>query len=160
VARVNPLGVLMRRIGGESWFPPVAKWLMPLDAALQERTHGRIALMALAGLDSLVLTTTGRRSGQPRRVALLCVRSPEGYVVAGSNWGGPRHPAWSANLLAHPAAEIAVSGRTSPVTAVLATGTQRAQLWDLLAASWPPYHAYARRAGREIRVFLLSPAEN
>jgi deazaflavin-dependent oxidoreductase (nitroreductase family) len=155
---MNPLGALMRRIGGESWFPPVAKRLMPLDAALQQRTHGRLALMALAGLDSLVLTTTGRRTGLPRPVALLCVRSPDGYVVAASNWGGPAHPAWSANLIAHPAAEIAVSGKSSPVTAVLAGGVQRERLWDLLADYWPPYHAYARRTQREIRVFLLSPA--
>ncbi len=154
---MNPLGVLMRRIGGESWFPPVAKRLMPLDAALQQRTNGRFALMALAGLDSLVLTTTGRRTGLRRPVALLCVRSPEGFVVAASNWGGPKHPAWSGNLIARPAAEIAVSGKSSAVTAVLASGAERERLWDLLTEYWPPYHAYARRTPREIRVFLLSP---
>jgi deazaflavin-dependent oxidoreductase (nitroreductase family) len=155
---MNPLGVLLRRIGGESWFPPVAKRLMPLDAALQERSHGRFALMALAGLDSLVLTTTGRRTGLPRTVALLCVRSPDGFVVAASNWGGPKHPAWSANLIAQPAAEIAVSGKSAAVTAILATQADRERLWDLLTAYWPPYHAYARRTPREIRVFLLVPA--
>lgn len=154
---MTPLGVLLRWVGGQPWFPPVAKRLMPLDAALQHRTEGRLALMALAGLDSLVLTTTGRRTGRERKVALLCVDGPGGYVVAGSNWGGPRHPAWSANLLAHPSARIAVRGRVLPVTAKLATGAERERLWRLLVAAWPAYAAYQRRAGRQIRVFTLAP---
>lgn len=154
---MNPLGPLMRWVGGRPWFPPVAKRLMPLDAALQQRTDGRLALMALAGLDSLVLTTTGRRTGGQRRVALLCVDGPGGCVVAGSNWGGERHPAWSANLLAHPAARIAMRGRVVPVTAKLATGVQRDRLWELLVAAWPAYAAYQRRTDRKIRVFTLAP---
>lgn len=153
---MNPLRLVMRWAGAQTWFPPVAKRLMPLDATLQQRTDGRLALMALAGLDSLVLTTTGRRTGRQRKVALLCVDGPGGYVVAGSNWGGTRHPAWSANLLAHPSARIAVRGRVVPVTAKLATGVERERLWQLLVAAWPAYDAYQGRTDREIRVFTLA----
>jgi deazaflavin-dependent oxidoreductase (nitroreductase family) len=61
------------------------------------------------------------------------------------------------NLLAHPAARIAVRGRVVPVTAKLATGAERDRLWDQLVAAWPAYAAYQRRTDREIRVFTLAP---
>lgn len=139
------------------WFSRVAKWIVPVDTAVQRRTHGRIALTNVVGITALLLTTTGRRSGEQRTVSLLYVEGPDGHVVAGSNWGGPRHPAWSANLLAHPRATVTVGGRTEHVVGRLADGAERDRLWLLLSASWPAYDAYADRAGRDIRVFVLSP---
>jgi deazaflavin-dependent oxidoreductase (nitroreductase family) len=157
VADVNPLAALVKRLGSASWFPSVAKRLVPLDEAVQRRTNGRFGLLSLAGVDGLLLTTTGRRSGALRTVGLLYVPGPDGYVVAGSNYGGTTHPGWSANLLAQPVAEATVAGRTVQVTARLAEGAERARLWPLLTARWPAYDTYAGRAGRDIRVFTLVP---
>jgi deazaflavin-dependent oxidoreductase (nitroreductase family) len=153
---VNPLGVVARSLGGVSWFSRVAKWIVPVDTAVQRRTRGRVALTTVVGINALLLTTVGRRSGEPRTVSLLYVDGPEGYVVAGSNWGGPHHPAWSANLLADPTATVTVAGRTERVTSHLAEGAERAELWALLTARWPAYDAYADRSGRDIRVFVLT----
>jgi deazaflavin-dependent oxidoreductase (nitroreductase family) len=155
VLTVNPLGTLVRRLGSMSWFPAVTKRIVGLDGAVLRSTRGRFGLISLASVDGLLLTTTGRRSGERRTVPLLYVKVPDGYLVAGSNWGGEAHPAWSANLLADPAAMVTVDGRTLPVTARLAEGEERERLWPLLTRTWPAYNTYADRAGREIRVFTL-----
>ncbi|HEY0804444.1 MAG TPA: nitroreductase/quinone reductase family protein [Pseudonocardiaceae bacterium] len=155
---MNPLRPLARRLGRARWFARAGRWMVPVDAALQRRTNGRVGLLVAAGIDGLLLTTTGRRSGAPRSVPLLAVRVPDGYVIAGSNWGGPHHPAWSANLLANPSATVTLDGRTERVIARLAAGDERDRLWRLLTTTWPAYDNYADRAGRDIRVFLLTPA--
>jgi deazaflavin-dependent oxidoreductase (nitroreductase family) len=153
----NPLGVAIRRIGREPWFPRAFRWIVPLDTLVHKVSGGRFGLTALGGVQSLLLTTTGRRSGEPRTVALTCARYGGNWLVAGSNWGGEQHPAWSANLLANPAATVTTHGRSQSVTAHLAEGDEREQLWTILATHWPPYRAYATRAPREIRVFTLIP---
>jgi deazaflavin-dependent oxidoreductase (nitroreductase family) len=149
------LGTLVRRLGSASWFPAVSRRVVGLDGAVLRLTRGRFGLVSLASVDGLLLTTTGRKSGRQRTVPLLYVKIPEGYLVAGSNWGGAAHPAWSGNLLADPAATVTVGGRTRPVTARLAEGGERERLWPLLTRTWPAYHTYAGRAGRSIRVFTL-----
>ncbi len=154
----NPLGVAIRRVGREPWFPRAFGWIVPVDTLVHRMSGGRFGLTGLAGVNSLLLTTTGRRSGEPRTVALTCAPYQDDYLVAGSNWGGDRHPGWSANLLAEPAATITVHGRARPVRARLLAGPERERMWAVLAAHWPPYHAYAARADREIRVFLLERA--
>ena len=109
-------------------------------------------------MPSLILTTTGRRSGQPRRNPLLYVRDGDAFVVIGSNWGKNRQPAWSLNLLADPRATVTIGGRHLPVEARVATGAERERLWGLLLAEWPAYETYVERAGgRDIRVFRLAP---
>jgi deazaflavin-dependent oxidoreductase (nitroreductase family) len=151
----TPLSTLIRRVGRTSWFPRAFGWLVPVDTAVHRLSRGRFGLTALGGVDSLLLTATGARSGQPRTVALTCAPIERDFLVAGSNWGGARHPGWSANLLAHPEAEVTVRGRTFPVRARLLTGADRESAWAVLAAHWPPYDTYAARADREIRVFRL-----
>jgi deazaflavin-dependent oxidoreductase (nitroreductase family) len=109
-------------------------------------------------LPCLLLTVTGRRTGQARSVPLLY--SPHGgeFLVVGSNWGERRHPAWSANLLANPEATVQVRGQEVPVLARHVTGAERDKLWAELVLTWPGYDAYAERAGgRELRLFVLTP---
>ncbi|HEX4702368.1 MAG TPA: nitroreductase/quinone reductase family protein [Pseudonocardiaceae bacterium] len=157
---MNPIGSAVRRLGRVPWFIAAAKRLVWMDTALLRRTGGRFTLTSMAGADGLLLITTGRRTGQPRSVPLLYVTVSGGYVVAGSNWGGADHPAWSANLLANSTATVAVAGRTEQVTARLVDGQERARLWQALTESWPAYDSYAARAGRDIRVFVLAPARD
>ena len=139
-------------------FAVLGRALVPADRVLLRISGGRVGVGAAVGLRTLLLTTIGRRSGEPRQVPLLYVARETGYVVIGSNWGGEAHPAWSANLLAHPAATVALNGRTIDVTGRLLTGDERQEMWDAVASYWPAYDRYAvRAAGREIRVFLLEP---
>jgi len=144
--------------GKSKAFAVVGRALMPADRVLLRISGGRIGVGAAVGLRTLLLTTIGRRSGEPRQVPLLYVERGGGYVVIGSNWGGEAHPAWSANLLADPKATVAIGGRTAEVTARLLTGDERQEMWDAVAEYWPAYDRYAVRAEhREIRVFLLEP---
>jgi deazaflavin-dependent oxidoreductase (nitroreductase family) len=132
--------------------------MMPIDMALLRRTTGRLSVGRALGLPWLLLTTTGARSGQPRQVPLFHVPYADGFAVVGSNFGRARHPGWTANLLRHPRATVTFDGRVLPVTARLASGTEREQIWHLMLAVSPGYQTYAQRSGRELRIFHLQPA--
>lgn len=130
---------------------------MPADRVVGRLTRGRVVALGL--IPSLVITTTGRRSGKPRSNPLLYVPDGDAYVVIGSNWGQTTQPGWAMNLLADPTAEVDVKGRRVPVRADLASGAERDRLWQLLVMEWPAYRTYVQRAGgREIRIFRLVPA--
>lgn len=148
---------LARRLGHQRWFARFFRLLVPADRAVGRLTRGR--LVALGLVPSLVLVTTGRRSGRARSTPLLYARDGDSFVVIGSNWGGQDHPAWSANLLADPAATVLLGGRSIPVRARLVTGDERKRLRPLLVALWPAYRTYERRAAhRTLRIFRLDPA--
>ncbi|MEU9506532.1 nitroreductase/quinone reductase family protein [Micromonospora sp. NPDC048170] len=150
------LGTLTRRVGHHRWFGAAVRLLVPADRMVGRLTRGRVVALGL--IPSLVITTTGRRSGRPRSNPLLYVPDGDAYVVVGSNFGQAQQPGWAMNLRADPAAEVAVKGRRVPVRAQVATGAERDRLWRLLVAEWPAYLAYAQRAGgREIFVFRLEP---
>lgn len=144
---------LLRRLGGTRLFARAGRALAPIDTLIGRSGRGRF--MAL-GLPSLLITTTGRTTGQPRTNPLLYARDGDGLVVIGSNWGQAHHPGWSANLLANPAATVALRGERFAVRARLAEGAERERLRALLLEIWPGYAAYERRAeGRQLRIFRL-----
>jgi deazaflavin-dependent oxidoreductase (nitroreductase family) len=134
---------------------PVA--LPPVERALAALTGGRVQLSALL-VPSLVLHTTGARSGLTRDVPLMYTPDGRGRaIVAGTNFAGARHPAWTANLLAHPDAAITVRGRTMAVRASLIPDGERDAVWAHIEAQWPGYRAYERESGRTVRLFRLQP---
>ncbi len=119
-------------------------------------TKGKYTLFGPTSMPELLLTTTGRKSGQPRLSALSYLREGERLLVLGSNFGQQHHPAWSLNLLANPEAVVAINGIEIPVTATLVTGPERdAGLARFLA--YPMYQAYRTRTDRELRLFALTP---
>jgi deazaflavin-dependent oxidoreductase (nitroreductase family) len=135
-------------------FTPV---IAPAQLWLYRVTGGRVQISTLL-VPSLVLITTGAKSRLRRETPLMCWPRPDGsYLVCGSNWGRPSHPAWTANLLAHPDAEIVVSRRRIPVRADLLDGADRDAAWPVLEAQWPSYREYERQAGRAMRIFRLVP---
>jgi deazaflavin-dependent oxidoreductase (nitroreductase family) len=148
---------MTRWLATHRWFLAFGKLMVPLDTAMQRASGGRLSVMAGSGMPHLLLTVTGARSGLPRRVPLLYVPDGERYLVIGSNWGKPAHPAWSANLLANPEAVVNLSGREVAVRARLADGAERERLWAASTALWPAYDGYAARAGRPLRLFVLEP---
>jgi deazaflavin-dependent oxidoreductase (nitroreductase family) len=155
---MKPYRGFVRWLGHQQWFATFARTSMPLDRWVQRVTGGRWTAIGRHGMPTMLLTTTGRRTGQPRTQPLLYAPDGDGYVVMGSNWGQAHHPAWSGNLIAHPDATIAVDGATIPVRAVLAEGAERDRLRRLLVAVWPAYETYERRAGgRALRIFRLTP---
>ncbi len=149
---------LVRRLGSRRWFATMGRVLTPLDHKLYRLTAGRWSIIGRQQLPTLLLTSTGSRSGLPRAHPLLYARDGDAYVVVGSNWGQAQHPAWSANLLARPAAQVTLGDRRFDVTAELVTGAERDRLWQQMQRIWPGYAAYAQRAAdRQIRIFRLTP---
>ena len=107
------------------------------------------------GATTLVLTTTGRRTGEPRKFALIYGRDGDRLVVVASKGGAPEHPGWYRNLVAHPDVDVQVLGERFPVRARTVEGDERARLWRIMTAVWPSYDAYAARTDREIPVVVL-----
>lgn len=145
-------------LGHKRWFARAGRLLVPIDRALGKLTKGRFVAFGLRELPSMLITTTGRKSGRPRTNPLLYARDGDGYVVIGSNWGQENQPAWALNLTADPSGTVTLGGREIPVQAVLAEGAERERLFALLLAMWPAYTTYEERArNREIKVFRLAP---
>jgi deazaflavin-dependent oxidoreductase (nitroreductase family) len=103
----------------------------------------------------LLLTTTGRRSGQARTVPLIYLADGERFVVAASNAGQDHDPAWYGNLQAQPAAEVEAGDRRIPVTGRVADPAERAALWPRLVAIFGNYAKYEQRTDRPIPVVIL-----
>jgi deazaflavin-dependent oxidoreductase (nitroreductase family) len=133
------------------------KVVPPVDRALHRLTGGRFVVGRLL-VPSLVLTTTGRRSGEPRAAPLACMPADGGWYVVGSNFGRTHHPAWTGNLIATPEATVSFEGRTTEVVARQLCEQGRVEVWPRLLAVWPLYDTYEARAGRELRIFHLTPA--
>ena len=148
----------VRSFGHQRWFARAGRLLTPVDRALGTVTKGRFVAFGLRDLPSMLITTTGRKSGQPRTNPLLYVPDGDGYAVIGSNWGQEQQPAWALNLVANPSAVVTVGGRKIAVRATLADGAERQRLFAMLVAMWPAYTTYAERSrNREIKVFRLAP---
>ncbi len=112
----------------------------------------------MAPVPTLLLTTTGRKSGEKFVMPLIYGKSGGDYVVIASKGGAPTHPGWYLNLEADPAVEVQVLADRFPARARLATGAERARLWAEMAAAFPPYDDYQKKAGREIPVVVLERA--
>lgn len=121
-------------------------------------TGGRIQMnSATDPVGILELTTTGRKSGQPRTVSLVYIKSESAYVVAGSNAGRDRHPAWFMNLRSHPHVSIRIQKQQIAALASIADPEQRRVLWEHLVEAAPMFARYEKLTQREIPLVLLHP---
>ncbi|MFJ5847651.1 nitroreductase family deazaflavin-dependent oxidoreductase [Streptomyces sp. NPDC092903] len=152
---------LVQKVSSTRAFARIAPHVVPaMDRAVHRLTRGKVLLSAQM-LPGVVLTVPGARSGQLRTTPLACMPvgrdgGTGGWVLVGSNFGRSGHPAWTANLLAHPeAAVISWKGVGIPVRARLLAGAERAEVWEAALKFWPPYAAYQARIDREIRLFRL-----
>ncbi|WP_253854169.1 nitroreductase/quinone reductase family protein [Prauserella alba] len=173
----NPLPAVARVLGRRRSLMKLAEGIVWADTRLHRASRGRASLVGIAGLPSLRLTTTGRRTGQARENNLLYMpdrQAPadeargdepagteagggEVFVVTGSNWGRAHDPAWALNLRACPDARVLVHGRDIPVRARELTGLDRDAMWRRLLAFWPGYGMEREQAGRAFPIFVLTP---
>ena len=107
------------------------------------------------GAPILLLTTTGRKSGQARTSALIFGRDGDDLLLVASQGGAPTHPNWYHNLSANPNVTVQVKGDRFPATARTAQGAERDELWKVMTAVWPNYDEYTKRTTRVIPVVLL-----
>lgn len=108
------------------------------------------------GTTILLLTTTGRSSGEPRTTPLIHRTDSDRWIVVASKGGAPEHPSWYQNLEADPEATIQVLSEEIPVRATTAEGEERSRLWSLMAEVWPAYDDYQTKTDREIPVVIFS----
>lgn len=109
------------------------------------------------GATALLLTTTGRSSGQQRRTALYYVPDGDRWIVVASSGGAPSHPAWYLNLLADPHCTVQVLDRVVSCVATTAGPSERPRLWEASLENWPPYAEYQTQTDRQIPVVILTP---
>ena len=110
------------------------------------------------GTQVLILHTTGRKSGEVRKVPLIYGRSGADYIVVASKGGAPQNPGWYRNLVAHPEdVIIQVRDKVVDVTARTASPEEKKRLWPIMTAQWPDYDKYQSGTQRDIPVVVLSP---
>jgi deazaflavin-dependent oxidoreductase (nitroreductase family) len=138
--------------------PLVIRGFSVVHRAVVRISGGRLGTR-FRGSSMILLTTTGRRTGQARTWPLLAlpIEGGEGWVVAGSNGGHDRHPAWYLNLGADPAAVVMIDRHEVRVRARDVPHTERAAQYARFVGVWSPYRGYEAATDREIPVVLLEP---
>lgn len=106
---------------------------------------------------SLLLTTTGRKSGEKFVFPLFYGKVGDSYLVIASKGGAPKHPVWYLNLVADPKVEVQVGTARLKARARTVTGPERIGLWQKALEFWPPYADYQKKTEREIPVVMLDP---
>ena len=109
------------------------------------------------GAETIILTTTGRKSGKLRRTPLMRVRDGDNYLVVASLGGAPSHPVWYLNLQANPDVTVQDRAEVHELRARTATDEEKAALWPLAVASWPAYDDYQRSTERNIPLVICEP---
>ena len=108
---------------------------------------------------NLILTVTGRRSGEPRTFGLIYGEDEGRYVIVGSKGGAPRHPAWYFNILADPDVQVQIKGEKFRARARVATGEERARLWAMMSGRYSGYADVQRKTDRIFPVVVLEPVK-
>lgn len=108
-------------------------------------------------LPTLLLTTTGRQSGEPRPLPLIYGNVGDSYAIIASKGGMPTHPAWFLNLEAKPECELMVGAKAVSARARVTNGEERDRVWNAMAKIYPPYLDYQKATEREIPVIVLDP---
>jgi F420H(2)-dependent quinone reductase len=136
----------------DSWLKAIGKLNVPVYRLSRGRVLGSIGTAPV-----LLLTSTGRRSGQQRTAPVVFLADGDRQVVIGSNAGNARTPAWSYNLQANPDAEVEIRATHRLVRARVAEGDERAELWRKVNAMYEGFDSYDAKTSREIAVFVLEP---
>jgi deazaflavin-dependent oxidoreductase (nitroreductase family) len=150
------------RLAHQRWFAAFGRRLAPVDRVLYRATSGRLTIMGPQGTampPTLLLTTTGRRSGKPRATPVMYLKDGERVVVTSENFGQERPAAWPLNLAVNPHATIQVGHHTLRVRAVRATKDQSARYWPQFVEIWPAHASYKRRSG-VCNMFVLEPIDD
>jgi deazaflavin-dependent oxidoreductase (nitroreductase family) len=114
---------------------------------------------ARPGMNDLLLTTRGRKSGKLRRTVLVYAWDGDRYILAASNAGADNHPAWYLNLVENPEVTVQIGVETFPANARVATSSEKPRLWQLVVASMPSYQGYQDATSRDIPVVIIQRAE-
>jgi F420H(2)-dependent quinone reductase len=132
------------------------RWTGKLNVPLYRATGGRIG-GRFGRAPILLLTTTGRKSGEPRTAPVLYLADGDRLILINTNAGNAKVPAWSLNLKANPDAEVEIGRKRQPVRARIAEGEERAEIWRRSNEQYGGFDDYEAKLDREISVFVLEP---
>lgn len=158
----TPFNRFIHALAASSWGAPIfARLLHPVDRAVFKLTSGRHTFASwVSGLQVVMLTTTGAKSGQPRTVPLVCIphaTNPACFALIASNWGNKRPPAWYFNLRANPRATGTIAGVAQQYIAHEATAAEYAAFWATAEATYIGFPRYKVRAERHLPIMVLLP---
>jgi deazaflavin-dependent oxidoreductase (nitroreductase family) len=139
----------------DAYQPPDLLLLGEEHVQRYQETDGEVGYL-WNGVPTLLLTTTGRKSGEARTTPLIFGRDGDDYLVVASMGGAPQHPNWYRNLLVDPSARIQVRGDRLEVTAQTADDDAKPRLWKIVTDVWPNYDVYQSRTDRVIPIVVLS----
>ena len=122
-------------------------------------SNGEVGHEWQPGVFTLLLTTTGRTSGQSHTTPLIYGRDGGDYVVIASKGGAPEHPDWYRNIEANPEVEVQAGAEVFGATARTASSEERGRLWAMMVEIWPDYDDYTSKTDREIPVVVLTPQD-
>jgi F420H(2)-dependent quinone reductase len=135
----------------------VQKGMAQTHRAIFHASKGRIG-GKMGKAPVLLLTTIGRKSGQPRTSPLFFQPDGDRLVIIASNGGSSRHPSWYLNLLANPDVTVELEGQSRPMRVRVASDEERARLWPAMQAVYKGYDGYQRKTERHIPLVILEPA--
>jgi F420H(2)-dependent quinone reductase len=141
------------------YIPSPRQWVRD-QVELYERSGGRDGTtLRDTGLPVIIVTHRGNKTGAIRKTPLMRVKDGARYVLIGSMGGAPTHPVWVHNLRAEPAVEIRDHTEVQSMRVrEVDDETERARLWKLAVAAYPPYEEYQAKTTRRIPVFVAEPA--
>jgi deazaflavin-dependent oxidoreductase (nitroreductase family) len=135
----------------------VVKLMSNLNTAVYRLSGGRIGGRFLRGAPVFLVTTIGRKSGQPRTAPLLYLKEGNDYIIVASKGGMSQHPLWYRNIEANPEVEIEIGRDKFKARARRANEEEKKALWPKLVAMYRDYDDYQARTKRDIPVVILSP---
>jgi deazaflavin-dependent oxidoreductase (nitroreductase family) len=141
---------------GPIYRPPDVSIVGADHVRLYQETDGKEGYL-WNGAPTLLLTTTGRKSGEKRTQALIYGEDGDNFLVVASQGGSPQHPSWYLNLSADPRVSIQVRDRHVEAEASTASDEDRPRLWQIVTGVWPNYDVYVTRTTRKIPVVVLKP---
>jgi deazaflavin-dependent oxidoreductase (nitroreductase family) len=152
---------MVERAGHRRAFAALARRLAPLDALIFEHSGGRLTILGPQGAGlppTLLLTTTGRRTGRSRTTPVMYLTTDSGLAITSESFGQARPANWPQNLDADSHATAQIDDRARPYIARPATAEEVERLWPRFLAIWPAHQSYLDRSGVR-RMFVLEPAK-
>jgi deazaflavin-dependent oxidoreductase (nitroreductase family) len=141
------------------YVPSKADWVREQVERFEASGGTEATVLERTGDPIVVITSVGAKSGKLRKNPVMRVERDGKYVAVASYGGGPKHPVWYYNVLAHPEVDLQDGPTKKTYRARLLDGEERAEWWQHAVDTWPTYASYQERTDREIPVFLLEPIE-
>jgi len=133
------------------------RWMTAANTWIYRATGGRLGGRFKGGAPICLVTTTGRKTGRKRTVALIYLRDGDDVVLVASKGGMEHHPQWYLNMEVHPDVEVEIGAAKTPMRARRASEEEKAAYWPRLIEIYPDYASYQARTARNIPVMVLSP---